>query len=209
VEHNSYNRTLALAALFQAASLVKSIAWTGQCEPGPFRTCVTSILSLEADSIEEIYGGGGGLTHGLEVLSTQIDKSPARADMDITRYVIGLMLLERKLQGRPEMIERIRQGIESARRQTEFFTPDHENVISGLAQTYQDSISQIGPRIIVNGEQTHLSDSGNAARIRALLLAGIRAAVLWRQAGGNRWRLLFGRSAILREAHALLSAGGY
>jgi high frequency lysogenization protein len=46
----------------------------------------------------------------------------------------------------------------------------------------------------------------NAAKIRALLLAGIRAALLWRQAGGDRWKLIFSRSAMQKEAQQLLKA---
>ncbi|HSR54696.1 MAG TPA: DUF489 family protein, partial [Alphaproteobacteria bacterium] len=43
---------------------------------------------------------------------------------------------------------------------------------------------------------------------RALLLAGIRAAVLWRQVDGSRLRLLFGRKRIVREAQMALSTLG-
>jgi high frequency lysogenization protein len=59
--------------------------------------------------------------------------------------------------------------------------------------------------VIVRGERSYLANLDNASRIRALLLAGIRAAVLWRQAGGNRWRLIVGRQALLRDVEALLS----
>ena len=60
---------------------------------------------------------------------------------------------------------------------------------------------------MVRGEPEYLSQAGNANRIRALLLSGIRAAVLWRQLGGNRLRLLFSRSRIVRCAHGLLDNG--
>jgi len=42
-------------------------------------------------------------------------------------------------------------------------------------------------------------------KIRALLLAGIRSAMLWRQCGGSRWRFIFFRRKIQREAEFLLS----
>jgi high frequency lysogenization protein len=38
-----------------------------------------------------------------------------------------------------------------------------------------------------------------AERIRAILLAGARAAWLWRRLGGRRWHLIFTRSQILTE----------
>jgi high frequency lysogenization protein len=40
--------------------------------------------------------------------------------------------------------------------------------------------------------------------IRALLLAAMRAAVLWRQRGGNRLRLIFQRKHMLECCAALL-----
>ena len=39
--------------------------------------------------------------------------------------------------------------------------------------------------------------SDNAAKIRALLLSGIRSARLWRQLGGHRWQLIFSRRKLL------------
>jgi high frequency lysogenization protein len=40
-------------------------------------------------------------------------------------------------------------------------------------------------------------------RIRAALLAAVRAAVLWRQIGGTQWRLLLQRKQILMLARGL------
>jgi len=48
-----------------------------------------------------------------------------------------------------------------------------------------------------------LADADTANLIRALLLAAIRAAVLWRQCGGRRWRLLLQRRDLLHAAQRL------
>ena len=48
-------------------------------------------------------------------------------------------------------------------------------------------------------KQTTTSD-----RIRTLLLAGIRSAMLWRQLGGNKWQIIFGRGEIERQSRVLL-----
>ena len=85
------------------------------------------------------------------------------------------------------------------------FEPTHSNVVAKLADVYRKSISTLGPKIVIRGEQSILSNPDNAARIRALLLAGIRAVILWRQAGGTRWRLLFERKAILSEVDQILA----
>src|SRR5690606_41275217 len=59
--------------------------------------------------------------------------------------------------------------------------------------------SDLRQRIQVHGDMRHLQINANAARIRALLLAGIRSARLWRQLGGNRWQMLFARKKMLNE----------
>ncbi len=57
---------------------------------------------------------------------------------------------------------------------------------------------------MVKGEEKFLSQTNNANKIRALLLSGIRSAVLWRQVGGNRWQLLLKRKYFVSEANRIL-----
>ncbi|MCB1807912.1 MAG: DUF489 family protein, partial [Candidatus Competibacteraceae bacterium] len=52
----------------------------------------------------------------------------------------------------------------------------------------------------------HLNRPDNANRIRTLLLAGLRSAVLWRQKGGGRLTLLLRRKALLAQAQAMLDS---
>ncbi|WP_018231653.1 high frequency lysogenization protein HflD [Thioalkalivibrio thiocyanodenitrificans] len=206
MESTQRNRVIALAALFQAVSLVKDLAWHGRCDADEFRTMVGSLFSFEATGIDGIYGNVHRLRRGMELVASQLQAGGRGGEMELTRYAVGLLFLERKLMKQPEMVNRLREGIQSAERQRDYFDdPTHPSVVSALAQTYQDTISELGPRILVQGEQAHLSNEDNAARIRTLLLAGIRAAVLWRQAGGSRWRLLFSRSGLLREARAIMA----
>ena len=64
-------------------------------------------------------------------------------------------------------------------------------------------ISDLKPRIMVAGEQNYLLNTDTAARVRTLLLAGIRAAVLWRQLGGSKWKLLLSRKRYVSVARNL------
>jgi high frequency lysogenization protein len=57
---------------------------------------------------------------------------------------------------------------------------------------------------MVNGEHNHLSNPDNANKIRALLLAAIRSAVLWDQCGGSRWQIMFNRKAFIAEAETIV-----
>ena len=85
------------------------------------------------------------------------------------------------------------------------FPLNHSNTVARFADLYLKNISTLSPRIMVNGDPVHLNNSENANRIRALLLAGIRAATLWRQSGGGRLTLLLRRSPLLRETRMLLA----
>jgi high frequency lysogenization protein len=60
------------------------------------------------------------------------------------------------------------------------------------------------PRIMVSGDAVYLQNSDNVNRIRALLLSGIRAAMLWRQIGGRRRQLLFSRQKYVDNCKNLL-----
>ena len=102
------------------------------------------------------------------------------------------------------MLAAVASGIERARRQTEHFHITHENVIANLADIYSETISQIPPKIMVSGESQHLSNPDQANKIRALLLAGMRSAVLWAQLGGSRWQILLQRRRIAQEAERIL-----
>ena len=57
-----------------------------------------------------------------------------------------------------------------------------------------------------NGDPNLLNRPEIAARIRALLLAGVRAAVLWHQCGGRRLQLLLQARRTVNTARALLDA---
>jgi len=147
---------------------------------------------------------------GLRTLIQQFDGRNAAKekekgkDLYVTKYVAGVMVLEKRLKRDDEMLATIASGIERARNQIEHFSLLHDNVIAGLANAYSQTISTLKPRIMVQGEHVYISNPNNANRIRALLLAAIRATVLWRQCGGTRWQLLFQRGSIVEEAKRLL-----
>lgn len=198
-----HDRALALAGVFQATALVRDIAHTGQMDWHDFETCLTSLFKLDAASSEDVYGGIVSLKTGLRLVSAQL-RNPS--DMVITRYVITLLTLERKLAKRPELLQKIREGIESTAVKLQYFPLTHENIIANLADLYSATISTLSPRVIVNGEHVHLTNPENANRIRALLLAGLRSAVLWRQNGGGRLTLLLRRQSLLRETQTMLAS---
>lgn len=204
MERNLHNQTLALAGLFQAVRLVQQQAHEGFVEPGPKAASLGSLFAFDAPDLESVYGGLPGLRLGLETLVEQLRPADPQRAMELTRYSIGLMHLERRLHRNREAQQRLRQGLQRVEAQRRYFDAINDSVIAALGDLYHEVISPLGPRILVQGEQRFLADAGQQALIRALLLAGIRATVLWRQAGGSRWRLLLQRGRIQHIAEEAL-----
>lgn len=197
------NQTIALAGIAQAASLVQQLATTGIAEPAATEASIASVLKIDSDSVTDIYGGLTGVKLGLERLNIQITGYKI-ANPEQARYSASLIFLEKQLSSRPEMIKSIQIGITKAQAQSEHFGLLHENVLANLGEIYHSTISTLQPRIMVNGEQEYLSRPEIANKIRALLLAGIRSAILWKQCGGTRWKFLFFRKKIQIEIQNLL-----
>ena len=125
--------------------------------------------------------------------------------MDPVRYALTLLYLEGRLRRRPDLLDIIRQRLAQIEKQVLHFSPVHPNIIKAFASLYSDTLSTLPQRIQVSGEPRFLQVEENANRIRAVLLAGIRSAVLWRQTGGRRWKLLICRGRTLEAARQLLT----
>lgn len=201
--HTKHDQTLALAGIYQAASLVKQIANQGKANNAQIESSIETLFRFDANSVEEIYGSTADISHGVEVLHQHLNDKSSR-DIEITKYVVSLIMLESKLSGNFEMLDVIDKRLKLIESQLNYFPLNHDNTYAKLGQLYKDTISSLGPKIIVTGEQPYLSNEHNANKVRALLLAGIRSAVLWRQCGGSRWQFLFGRKAYLNECEKIL-----
>lgn len=205
----SQDRTLALAGVFQAASLVHQLAHDGRAHADAFRASAYSVLKLDASDTETVFDGVAGVRAGLEFVRDKLANAGETVEVDIARYVASLLNLSAQLARRPDMQETIRQGIETIGKQMTFFSADegdvHPALIEKLAELYIQTLSTIPPRIIVNGEHGYLVNPSVAARVRCSLLAGVRAGFLWRQLGGRRWQLLFSRGRIVADAQTLLA----
>lgn len=210
MQYTVRDKTIALCGIYQATRLVQQVARTGMCDQAPFEASVKSIFKLDSASPEDIYENSANVLFGARTLLAQLgpnkpESSADRAkDIEVTKYSIGVMVLERKLIKRTDLLDIITQGVDKATAQLDHFGITHDNVIANLADIYTQTISTLNPRIIVNGEHNHISNPSNANKIRALLLAAIRSAVLWRQCGGTRWQLLFNRKAVLAAAQKLV-----
>ena len=199
------DRALALAGVLQAAQLVQRVAHHGPGETEALRPSLESLFAIDAPDTASVFGGVANVAPGLRLLQEQLGPARGERDMELARYVVALLHLQKTLSRRRDLIDAIRDGILRIERQRTIFGPIHENVVAALADLYSETVSTVTPRIMVSGDPTFLENPANANRVRALLLAGVRAAMLWRQSGGTRLRLLFNRSGYLAAVEHCLA----
>lgn len=202
---NTYtNQTIALAGIAQATFLVHQLATQGKTEQNALQGSIGSVLKIDSENVADVYGGLAGVKTGLQELDKQLRNTRIH-NPESARYSASVVFLERKLQKDSNMLKTIHTGIERAQAQAEHFGPLHENVLANLGDLYHSTISTLQPRIMVNGDPNFLSNPDVVNKIRSLLLAGIRSALLWQQCGGTRWKFLFYRRKLQEETQRLLS----
>jgi high frequency lysogenization protein len=202
--YSDQDRIIALAGLHQAAHCVQRIANRGSVDIDQMEPSLYSLFQIDADDVPSVFGAHGAVATGARQIIAQLTGQPER-NMELTRYVITLLKHERTLAGRGDMLAAIGDGIEAARAARGDAPLMDREVIARFAGLYSATISKLEPRIIVRGNPLYLQNEENQERIRALLLAGIRAAILWRQCGGRRMQILLGRRKLLEAARAYLS----
>ena len=198
--HNLQSRCIAFAAMCQAAYLVDKLSTTGSCpDTAAFDASLHSIMRTESDSPLAIFDGYPSLNVGFKSMLEQLENSNNTRNMQITKYVIGMIALEKKLSRNAGALNLLGERINQVQRQLAHFEIDDSSVLSNLDAIYKELISPLGPRIQVNGSPSCLQQTQTQHKIRALLLAGVRAAVLWRQIGGKRRQLVFSRKAMIHQ----------
>jgi high frequency lysogenization protein len=180
---------VALGAVFEAAVLADKIARTGQVSEASMSCMLGSLLVRDPKSTLDVYGGDDlNLRDGYRALISSLERNPAALQREPLRYSLALIGLERQLDKRDDMLQIMGSRLDQIQQQVEHFGLVHDNVIAACGGLYQDTISTFRQRIQVHGDMRFLQQPNNAAKIRSLLLAGIRSARLWRQLGGHRWQ---------------------
>lgn len=199
-----HDRVIALSALMQSVTLVQQIAETGQVDNDDMQTMLQSLLVMDAPDTESVYSEISKLKTGIRQFNNQLSKRKKPGDIVVLRYAIGILHLQRKLAKRPAMLDLITRELDQIPQQVEYFgSITSPQVIARFADIYQRTVSELTPRIQVFGDSTYLQQADNVNRIRALLLSGIRAAVLWQQKGGRRWQFLLQSNKLLQAATEL------
>jgi len=196
-------QAIALAGVAQVARLVDQVSKTGSYPVEFLEASINSLFLFELDCAEDLFEGVGGVKLGLQNLSSILASRQAPETRDVVRYIFSILQLERQFASNPGMQSIVRSRLEHASYNSEHFAGHVHDVCHSVSAIYQDTLSKLRFRIKVSGSASHLQNPLNADIIRALLLAGIRSAFLWRQLGGRRWKLLIQRKQLLKVSQNL------
>jgi high frequency lysogenization protein len=195
------NRMLALAGLAQALAQVRRIADTGQADAAVLATALDSVFRIDADSPVAIYGDAAALRPGLQLLARYFRNESD--DALLPRLGLAVLQLERRFVQDPAA-ERVHAGILALADDAARQGGTHPDVLAALGTLYADTVSHLRPRVMVQGNPHYLGQAGVVAEIRAVLLAALRSAVLWRQMGGSYWDFVLRRRQMLEAIEAAL-----
>lgn len=202
-------RNIALAVTVQCAQLVHTLATTGRADPVLIKACVKPLLVLDSDSVADIYPNVNYYASGLSALQKSLSGEGLSEFSEAMKYVLGMSVLQQQLSTAPAMQTAIQQRMQ--RPDTLYLDNEEQGLASDdilraqksenfdyavFAALYQDTISKLSYRVHVKGNAEYLRNQQVANQIRALLLAGIRSAMLWQQLGGRRWHLFFYKKRI-------------
>ena len=189
-------RALALAGLLQALKQVRQIADTGQADAGVVATAIDSVFRIDAESPLAVYGGSSALRPGLLLLRGYFGSDGK--DELLPRLALAVLQLERRFVRDAVMARRVHEGVLALAPAAVRLGNQHPDVLAALGALYADTISHLRPRVLVQGNPHYLGQAGVVAEIRAMLLAALRSAVLWRQLDGSLWDFLLRRRELMQ-----------
>lgn len=194
-----FERTMAFAGILQAIGQVQYLARHGESDKEALAATLNTILVTEPEATADVYQDKSILNKGYQLIQNQLGDG-SNKDVETTRYLVGVLALERKLARSANGLGMLAERINQIHRQLNHFAITDEQVIANFASIYSDVISELGPKLQISGNPECLKQPIVQHKIRALLLAAMRSAVLWRQLGGKRRHLVFARKAIFDTA---------
>mgnify|MGYP005992175133 CR=1 FL=1 len=194
------NQNIALSAVCLASQLVQNAA-RGQTIDEDALTCLLNgVMNRTPDSAEDVYKPVTSLKVGSDIMVHQLSGQASSKDVEVTRYLAGMLSLAKKLMSHETALAKLMNNLSEIERRLEYFDIIDPSILANFGDTYSEAISPIGQKIKILGTPAVLSQKTTQSQVRACLLAGIRAAVLWRQSGGRRRQFIFKRNAMLQNA---------
>jgi high frequency lysogenization protein len=192
-------QVIALAGVFQAAHLVNEAARNGWADEVATQSTLESVVAIDPPKLVDVYGDIEGVKLGLQLVAALLRRGAGSLGPEVVQYVFSVVQATRHLRRRSDVVERLGEELRAAQ---SALGKDYarQAYAERLAHIYQNTLSTLDYRIKIFGAPQFLQRSDISDLVRALLLGGVRAAWLWHQLGGRRWRLLFDRNRLKASA---------
>ena len=211
-----YSETIALAALFQSAAQIQRVARFGAVDEHAIAPLMRALVITSPNTIEDVYAPKRVIP-GLNQLLTSLYPNEATQpkNAELIKIAFSIINLEANLEKQSMVFAQLDKEVDKLRADVLLLHPDYEDaadnvlvdydIIKMYSKIYSNLISPNFPKLIIYGEESYLRRTEFQEMIRALLLAGIRASLLWHQVGGKRYSLMFRYKDIIERARQIIS----
>lgn len=211
-----YSETIALAALFQSAAQIQRVARFGAVDEHAIAPLMRALVITSPNTIEDVYAPKRVIP-GLNQLLTSLYPKEATQpkNAELIKIAFSIINLEANLEKQNMVFAQLDKEVDKLRADVLLLHPDYEDaadnvlvdydIIKMYSKIYSNLISPNFPKLIIYGEESYLRRTEFQEMIRALLLAGIRASLLWHQVGGKRYSLMFRYKDIIERARQIIS----
>ena len=196
---NWEHQNIALCAVAQCAALVHELALGKEIRQSQLASAINPLLILNPESVEQVYPNLESLTLGFSTLQSILGSNRLKQNSQIRRYITEILILRKTLSKNMIMQSVVRAGLSNLEpirpslidcMQTNQQEINEQNyTFEEISSLYRKTLSTLKHRIKVAGKVQFLKNEIVSNKIRGLLFAGVRSAVLWHQLDGRYWRL--------------------
>ena len=193
------SQSIALSAMCQSALMIQQVSKGVILNKDSLICLFNGITTTDPKSVLDVYGSVDVLADGAKLVQYQLSGNATKKDIEVTRYLAGIMSISKKLLKNQSALSALTDKLTDIQRRLSHFEIDDPSIIQNFAECYSEVLSPLSQKIQVIGNPALLQQKSVQHKVRALLLSGVRAAVLWRQMGGKRRDFIFNRKAILQD----------
>lgn len=193
-------QTLALASILQCAQLVQQLSTTGKINQPAYEASLESLFKFDSPTTLDVFGDLSALITGFKTLLSFSKNAADNPDQVVLYYALSMQKLAAKIAKNKILLEAIQNGLVKIQQHRNDYDFSVSSISNKVDLLYQETVSKISPRIMIQGNEQFLSANENTSKIRTLLFCGIRAAFLWHQLGGSKWKLIFSKKQYLKQA---------
>ena len=196
---NWEHQNIALCAVAQCAALVHELAIGKEIRQSQLASAINPLLILNPESVEQVYPNLENLSLGFSTIQSILGSKRTKQNSEIRRYITEILILRKSLSKNMIMQSVVRAGLSNLEpirpslidcMQTNQQEINEQNyTFEEISSLYRKTLSTLKHRIKVAGKVQFLKNEIVSNKIRGLLFAGVRSAVLWHQLDGRYWRL--------------------